>query len=43
MLHKKIWVLPCAPWYKNVQVKKKVKMVSVYGLSIVLREEEEIP
>ncbi len=23
MLHEEIWVLPHAPWYKNVQVQKK--------------------
>lgn len=39
----KIWVLPHASWYKNVQVQKKLsKMMNVYKLIVSIREEEEI-
>jgi len=43
LLHEQIWVPPCAPCYKNVQVKKKLmEMVNVYSLSDLVREEEVI-
>jgi hypothetical protein len=43
LLHEQIWVPPCTPCYKIVQVKKKlIKMVNVYGLADLVREEEVI-
>jgi hypothetical protein len=38
LLHEQIWVPPCAPCYKNVQVQKKlIKIVNVYSLSDLVK------
>ncbi len=42
-LHEKIWMLPHAPWYKNMCKKKPMEIMNVYGLLVSAWEEEDLP
>jgi hypothetical protein len=43
MLHEKIWMLPHAPWYKNVHIYEFfLEIMNAYGLLVSTWEEEDV-